>query len=218
MSTWANNIRHCEEQSNEAISAAKNSPPKIEEGVRHCERSEAISLRSGFILLVFIFSLLTLSSCKTTRLPKTTENSRPVKSSAYKKYTAKFGFEVDKSCNLKLLDEVMEWWGTPYKYGGESKSGADCSGFVQMVFLKVYDKKLPRTTKQQYEFCSKVNKSRLKEGDLVFFETGGKGISHVGIFLKDGRFAHASSSKGVIVNGLEEAYYDKAYRGGGRAE
>ena len=63
-----------------------------------------------------------------------------------------------------------------------------------------------------------MNKNHLKEGDLVFFETGGKGISHVGIFLKDGRFAHASSSKGVIVNGLEEAYYDKAYRGGGRVE
>lgn len=171
------------------------------------------------MLLVFSFSLLTLSSCKTNSLPKTTENSRPTKSnSAYKKYTAKLGFEVDKTCNLKLLDEVLDWWGTPYKYGGESKSGADCSGFVQMVFLKVYDKKLPRTTKQQYEFCRKVNKHNLKEGDLVFFETGNKGISHVGIFLKDGRFAHASSSKGVIVNGLDEAYYDKTYRGGGRVE
>jgi lipoprotein Spr len=174
--------------------------------------------RDFLLLLVFSLSLLTLSSCKTNNLPKTTENSRPVKSSAYKKYTVKLGFEVDKNCNLKLLDEVIDWWGTPYKYGGESKSGADCSGFVQMVFLKVYDKKLPRTTKQQYEFCRKVNRHNLKEGDLVFFETGSKGISHVGIFLKDGRFAHASSSKGVMVNGLEEAYYDKAYRGGGRVE
>jgi cell wall-associated NlpC family hydrolase len=213
MTTWANNIRNCEEQSNEAISAAKNSPPNIG-GVPRS--GEGVRLWQT-LFLIFSFSFFIIG-CKTNNLPKTTENSRPVKSSAYKKYTAKFGFEVDKSCNLKLLDEVMEWWGTPYKYGGESKSGADCSGFVQMVFLKVYDKKLPRTTKQQYEFCSKVNKNRLKEGDLVFFETGGKGISHVGIFLKDGRFAHASSSKGVIVNGLEEAYYDKAYRGGGRVE
>jgi lipoprotein Spr len=172
---------------------------------------------SRAIFFIFLFSFFIIG-CKTNNLPKTTENSRPVKSSVYKKYTAKLGFEVDKSCNLKLLDEVIDWWGTPYKYGGESKSGADCSGFVQMVFLKVYDKKLPRTTKQQYEFCRKVNRHNLKEGDLVFFETGNKGISHVGIFLKDGRFAHASSSKGVMVNGLEEAYYDKAYRGGGRVE
>jgi cell wall-associated NlpC family hydrolase len=213
MSTWAN----------------KNSPP-IVGGLPRLRRGKGVSylpvssshpsyLRRGveLVSIFFLFSFLIIG-CKTNNLPKTTENSRPVKSSAYKKYTANFGFEVDKTCNLKLLDEVIDWWGTPYKYGGESKSGADCSGFVQMVFLKVYDKKLPRTTKQQYEFCSKVNKNRLKEGDLVFFETGGKGISHVGIFLKDGRFAHASSTKGVIVNGLEEAYYDKAYRGGGRVE
>jgi cell wall-associated NlpC family hydrolase len=173
--------------------------------------------RDFFALLLLSFSLL-VASCKSNHLPKTTENSRPVKSSAYKKYTAKLGFEVDRTCNLKLLDEVIDWWGTPYKYGGESKSGADCSGFVQMVFLKVYNKKLPRTTKDQYQFCRKINKSHLKEGDLVFFETGGKGISHVGIYLKDEKFAHASSSKGVMVNGLDEAYYDKAYRGGGRVE
>lgn len=173
--------------------------------------------RDFFALLLFTLSFFILAGCRTS-LPKTTENSRPVKSSAYKKYTAKLGFEVDKTCNLKLLDEVIDWWGTPYKYGGESKSGADCSGFVQMVFLKVYNKKLPRTTKDQYEFCRKINKSHLKEGDLVFFETGGKGISHVGIYLKDEKFAHASSSKGVMVNGLDETYYDKAYRGGGRVE
>lgn len=206
---------------------SKNSPPKIGgvplsgEGVSYHPGSSSHPsyLRRG-VELFLAFSLFSffIIGCKTNNLPKTTENSRPVKSSVYKKYTAKLGFEVDKSCNLKLLDEVIDWWGTPYKYGGESKSGADCSGFVQMVFLKVYDKKLPRTTKQQYEFCRKVNKHNLKEGDLVFFETGSKGISHVGIFLKDGRFAHASSSKGVMVNGLEEAYYDKAYRGGGRVE
>jgi cell wall-associated NlpC family hydrolase len=215
MSTWANN---------------QPSPPcplsRKERGLKKYPLLRGVSKlrfdgvckmgKTAFFIFSFSFFII---GCKTTKLPKTTENSRPTKSnSAYKKYTAKLGFEVDKSCNLKLLDEVMDWWGTPYKYGGESKSGADCSGFVQMVFLKVYDKKLPRTTKQQYEFCRKVNKNHLKEGDLVFFETGGKGISHVGIFLKDGRFAHASSSKGVIVNGLEEAYYDKAYRGGGRVE
>ena len=82
--------------------------------------------RDFFALLLLSFSLL-VASCKSNHLPKTTENSRPVKSSAYKKYTAKLGFEVDRTCNLKLLDEVIDWWGTPYKYGGESKSGG-CSG------------------------------------------------------------------------------------------
>ncbi len=171
--------------------------------------------------LVFSFSLLVLflPSCKTSNLPKTTENSKPkATASAYKKYSDKLGITVDKNSNLKLLQEVIDWWGTPYKYGGESKAGADCSGFVQMVYSAVYNKQLPRSTKQQHEFCKKINKNQLKEGDLVFFETGGKGISHVGIFLREGRFAHASSTKGVIVNSLEEEYYTKAYRASGRVE
>lgn len=182
----------------------------------------AMLTRGRFALFfIFIFSFfIFFPSCKTTKPPKTTENSRPVKTanSTYKKYSDKLGITVDKNSNLKLLEEVVDWWGTPYKYGGESKAGADCSGFVQMVYSAVYNKKVPRTTKQQYEACKKINKNHLKEGDLVFFETGGKGISHVGIYLRDAKFAHASSTKGVTVNSLQEEYYVKAYRAGGRVE
>jgi cell wall-associated NlpC family hydrolase len=169
-------------------------------------------------IVLFSVCLFTLSACKTS-LPKTTENSRPTKgnTSAYKKYS-KIGIEVDSNTNLKLLDEILAWWGTPYKFGGESKAGADCSGFVQMVYSSVYQKKLPRTSKQQYEFCKKIGKNQLKEGDLVFFDTGGKGVSHVGIYLKDNRFAHASTTKGVMVNSLTEEYYQKTYKSGGRVE
>lgn len=171
-----------------------------------------------FVIVLFSVCLFALSACKTS-LPRTTENSRPTKTnaSAYKKYS-KIGIEVDSNTNLKLLDEILAWWGTPYKFGGESKAGADCSGFVQMVYSSVYQKKLPRSSKQQYEFCKKIGKNQLKEGDLVFFDTGGKGVSHVGIYLKDNRFAHASTTKGVMVNSLTEEYYQKTYKSGGRVE
>jgi len=211
------------------------SPPPEASGplsIREGEQKTSLSLRRGStkckalgeevsfiqLFLAFSFALFALfPSCKTGNLPKTAENSKPkATASTYKKYSDKLGVTVDKNSNLKLLQEVIDWWGTPYKYGGESKAGADCSGFVQMVFLNVYNKKVPRSTKQQYEFCKKINKNQLKEGDLVFFETGGKGISHVGIFLREGKFAHASSSKGVIVNSLDEPYYVKSYRAAGR--
>lgn len=175
-------------------------------------------VKIAFFTFTFSF-FIGLTSCKTTHTASHTAKPKATAttSSSSKKY-AKLGIEADKNSNLKLYDEVIDWWGTPYKYGGEDKSGADCSGFVQVVFSKVYNKKVPRTTKQQYEACKKIGRNNLKEGDLVFFETGGKGISHVGIYLKDDRFAHASSSKGVMVNSLDEEYYDKHYKGGGRIE
>lgn len=180
---------------------------------------EGVSFLKLFLAFSFSLLVLFLPSCKTANLPKTTENSKPKNTNAtYKKYSDKFGITVDNTSNLKLLQEVMDWWGTPYKYGGESKSGADCSGFVLMIYSAVYNKQLPRSSKQQHEFCKKINKSQLKEGDLVFFDTSGKGISHVGIYLRDGRFAHASTQKGVLVNGLDEEYYSNTYRASGRVE
>lgn len=177
-------------------------------------------LTRGRFALFFIFTFsffIFLPSCK-TKLPKTTENSRPEKTTnaTYKKYSDKLGITVDSNSNLKLLNEVVDWWGIPYKYGGESKSGTDCSGFVQMVYSAVYNKKVPRSSKEQHAFCKKINKSQLKEGDLVFFDTSGKGISHVGIYLRDDVFAHASTKRGVTVNNLNEEYYTKAYRSSGR--
>lgn len=192
-------------------------------GTLSCREGQKTALKKGPTLFIVACSLLfVLSSCSTTKLPKTPENSRPTKttneSATYKKYSEKLGITVDKNSNLKLLQEVIDWWGTPYKYGGESKSGTDCSGFVQMVFLSVYNKQIPRSSKQQHEYCKKINKNQLKEGDLVFFDTSGKGISHVGIYLRDEKFAHASTKRGVTVNGLDEEYYVKAYRASGRVE
>ena len=118
----------------------------------------------------------------------------------------------------KLLTEANGWLGTPYKYGGNSKSGVDCSGMVCMVFDNALSIKLPRNSAQQGEWCAKINKRDLQPGDLLFFSTrsGSSSISHVGMYIGDGNMIHASTSKGVIVSSLSEDYYVKTYHSCGR--
>lgn len=105
------------------------------------------------------------------------------------------------------VDEVV---GTPYKWGGNTVKGFDCSGFILYIFNQ-YDVDLPRTSKAQSEEGVKVSKDELQPGDLVFFNTFGKGVSHAGIYLGNNEFAHASSSKGVRISKLSEDYYEKRY-------
>lgn len=123
--------------------------------------------------------------------------------------------------HIPLLAEVSLWLGTPYRAGGTSKKGADCSGFVAQVFRKVYNKDLERSSEDQArKNVKKVNKRGLKTGDLVFFKTTPKSkrITHVGIFLKDDNFIHASTSRGVIVSNLNENYYKRNWAKGGRVK
>lgn len=108
------------------------------------------------------------------------------------------------------------WIGVPYKYGGTGKSGTDCSGFVSNVYRDVYNKSMPRTTSEMDESTKNVSKAELKEGDLVFFDINGKKSSHVGIYLLNNKFVHASTSKGVIISDLENPYYKSAFAKGGR--
>lgn len=116
--------------------------------------------------------------------------------------------------NIPLYAEVSTWLGTPYRYGGSSKRGVDCSGFTMQVYKKVYRTSLPRSTsglaKAKYK---KVKKSNLTTGDLILFATGKnkKLVSHVGIYLKNGKFVHASTSSGVMVNHIDESYYKKTW-------
>lgn len=117
----------------------------------------------------------------------------------------------------KLIAEAESWKGTPYKYGGQTKKGADCSGFVMAVFDNALGIKLPRSSKAQAEYCKKIKKQELRAGDIVFFSGNKKGkVSHVGLYIGDGKFIHASSSRGVIVSDLSESYYVRNYNHAGR--
>ena len=110
----------------------------------------------------------------------------------------------------KLEQTVDALVGTPYKWAGTTPAGFDCSGFAAYVFDK-FGIDLPHNSKSQSQKGNYVAKADLRPGDLVFFNTDGKGISHVGIYLGDGQFVHSATDKGVVKNKLSESYYAKRY-------
>lgn len=114
-----------------------------------------------------------------------------------------------------ILDEVGRWYGTPYVYGGSTRNGTDCSGFTQSVFRTV-GIEIPRRASRQAAAARHVSRGSLRPGDLVFFNTSGSGISHVGIYLGDGQFAHAATSRGVVRESLSHPYYTTRFVEGGR--
>lgn len=129
--------------------------------------------------------------------------------------------DIDYDDCHNLYIEAADWLGVPYRAGGKDRRGTDCSGLVCAIYKKVYHKKLERNSdNQRKRNCSKVRKSGLNEGDLVFFHDGRskRTATHVGIYLKDGKFIHASSRKGVMVSSLDEEYWDKTWMQGGRVK
>jgi cell wall-associated NlpC family hydrolase len=121
-----------------------------------------------------------------------------------------------ESHNL-LFTRAESYLGTPYRYGGADRSGMDCSGLVVRLFREVYRTRLPHRTTALFRIGVTIPFRSLEPGDLVFFrDAPGLQPSHVGIFLGDGRFIHASSSRGVIISRLRESYYRKRYAGARR--
>jgi cell wall-associated NlpC family hydrolase len=139
-------------------------------------------------------------------------------SSVELKYSILMNTEVENLPNKALLDGVDEWYGVRYRTGGNTKSGVDCSGFTVAVYMAVYGISLPRVSREQYRISRKISTTELQEGDLVFFNTRGSGVSHVGVYLGNNKFIHASVSRGVMVNGLFEPYYLQRYIGAGRID
>ena len=134
------------------------------------------------------------------------------------KAAIQLGVDIDMQDNHKLYIEASKWIRTPHRMGGNTQIGVDCSGFTQHIYKKVYRKKIPRSAQQQYSKSYKISKSKLKEGDLVFFSSSRsrKRVNHVGVYLKDNLFIHTSSSQGVIVSSLKENYYRRNWIAGGR--
>ena len=123
---------------------------------------------------------------------------------------ARLDIKLDRHDNKRLYKELKQWLGTPYAYAEHTCGvGTDCSGLVMEVFLEVYGIKVHRNSaKMLEENCRVIDLEDLREGDLVFFCTNGDGrVSHVGIYLKDNKFVHASSSRGVAVDDLRQNYY-----------
>ena len=134
------------------------------------------------------------------------------------KYAVLMNTEVENLPTSSLLNAVDEWYGVRYRTGGNTKSGVDCSGFTVAVYAAVYGLALPRVSRDQYRMSRKISTTELQEGDLVFFNTNGSGVSHVGVYLGNNKFIHASVSRGVMVSGLFEPYYIQRFIGAGRID
>ena len=166
--------------------------------------------RKNFILSfwgIFLFTLV-LTSCGT----KKQRVALPADFKGPKELSRLYGVRITPDDNIFLYNEGAKWLGTPHRMGGSTKRGVDCSGFVAIVF---------READMLKYNCKKVSRSKLQEGDLVFFRTGSgkkKVPNHVGIYLKNGKFIHTSTSKGVMVSSLSEPYYTRTWITGGRVK
>lgn len=181
---------------------------------------------SNYVIVSFLaLFLLLFNGCKSKEkqsqvakkpVAKKETKTQPVQAG---KATSKDGNELEQKLGVgkkqihdnKLYAFVDEWYGTPYKYGGCQKSGVDCSCFTNLLYETVYGKKIARSASDMFIACDKLSIDDAKQGDLLFFKIGGNSITHVGVFLKNKLFVHSSTSKGVMVNSVEEAYYKKYF-------
>ena len=180
------------------------------------------SFSSCWLLLLLGIGLL--SSCAAGRRTASVKPGKehhsykkPTEKELRKKYALRLQVGPDDIDNTPLYYFIDEWLGTPYRYGGNSRAGVDCSGFTCKLYQQIFEQPIVRTSAQQYKAAKKTKKiKKLKEGDLVFFDDNRGRVSHVGIYLKNGYFVHSSIQRGVIISHLEESYWKQHFLGGGK--
>lgn len=128
------------------------------------------------------------------------------------------GLKCDDGDNALLYETINSWLGVPYKYGGNDRSGIDCSAFVGTVYKAVYGVALHRTANDMLRDVTLIGRNDLREGDLLFFTNSKGKVSHVGIYLKNNLFAHSSTSNGVSVSQLDNKYWQSHFYKGGRVK
>lgn len=171
---------------------------------------------------VFYFALvlaISISSCRTqkeTTSVNTEKNNVSQTKKIQNKYALVLKVDENKIENIKLYSFIDEWYGVPYKYGGKNKNGIDCSNFTSTLYSNVYSKPLTGSSSSIFNQCKVISKNNLEEGDLVFFKIDGDNISHIGVYLQNNKFVHATTKKGVMIDDLDEEYYKKYYYKGGR--
>ncbi len=180
-------------------------------------------MKALYKYILAIALLLNMLACKhqqTVTKSKDPSSNKPEKTSnsLKKQYAIKLGVSESDIKNETLYQFINEWQGVPYKYAGKDKAGIDCSGLTSTLYLKVYKKTISSNTKALIGEVKKISESDLKEGDLVFFNTNGKSVSHVGVYLQNHKFVHASTKKGVMISDMNEAYFKQTYVSSGRVK
>ena len=176
-----------------------------------------IKIKPHFFYFLILSLFLASSSCKSKKnsLPKSNSKSEKPSKKITNQYATLMNVSPKAIKNKKLYEFIEEWKGTKYEFGGLNKRGIDCSGLVYLAYRDVWNKQIPRNTSQQLEIIKRKYEGQLKEGDLVFFDYDGKKFSHVGIYLQNGYYFHASTSKGVMMAKLRDPYTYKYFSRGG---
>lgn len=167
-------------------------------------------MQKSLLGMLCLTLLLSLSSCSTLT-PKADY-------AALAQAGLRLHLDIDAKDNHKLYLEAARWIGVPYRPGGMTQKGTDCSGLSTQLYKRVYRITLPHSSQSQKDQARHhIARSKLQEGDLVFFGNGRskKRVTHVGVYLKKGKFIHASN-RGVVVSSLDEPYYRKCWISGGR--
>jgi murein DD-endopeptidase / murein LD-carboxypeptidase len=168
------------------------------------------------IVIALFFSVLVVQAQTKISPNQTDEKTPDDQESLAKDYLSQImGVALSATSNMKLFHFVYDWIGTPYRFGGSSKNGIDCSAFTKELYSQVFNMDIERSSRDIFSMVSPVRRDDLKEGDLVFFKIHSRRISHVGIYLGNNRFAHASS-KGVAISSLDDSYYSRYFYRGGR--
>src|SRR6195952_962966 len=169
------------------------------------------------VLAIALFASVLAAQAQTKISPNQKDEKVPdEQESLAKDYLSQImGVALSATSNMKLFHFVYDWIGTPYHFGGTSRHGIDCSAFTKELYSEVFNLDIRRSSRDIFSMVSPVGKDDLKEGDLVFFKIHSRRISHIGIYLGNNRFAHASL-KGVAISSLDDAYYSRYFYKGGR--
>lgn len=176
-------------------------------------------------IIVFISAVLITACNPHKKLVSSNEKKKETNSHAAKvlsassiqaKYSTLLNVNTDDIRNIALYSLIDDWYGTTYKYGGCDKNGIDCSNFAAVLYQEIYKKKIQGSSSAIFNQCDPVAKDHLQEGDLIFFKINSKDISHIGVYLQNHKFIHATTQKGVMINDLNEPYYLNYFYKAGR--
>ena len=168
-------------------------------------------LVASILLTCVLFS----ANAQSTNSSKNTSNDPDNLAKEY--FSQIMGVAASSTSNTKMYQFIYDWIGTPYRLGGDTKKGIDCSKFAAQLYEQVFNTSIGYNSRNIYSNVDKVSKNNLQPGDFVFFKIRSKSITHIGVYIGDNKFAHASSSRGVMISNLEDSYWKRYYYNGGRA-